>query len=118
MKISQKGSVIPIILVILAVIMISGGILGYKRMHEASMDAQNFPTSIAPNNETISQAPSGVTTGTMMKQESSLSKGNSNAELDQDLSTIDGKMNSVNDASSEVETSIQNQSIDTQNNTQ
>ena len=58
----------------------------------------------SPTGSQINSTPSGTS--------NSLSSGNTNTDLDKDMQTIGGKMNSVGSATSDVDTSFQNQQAD------
>ena len=106
---SEKGTALILIIVVIIVILI--GAFAFKKMKQTPSAVMN--NQGAPTNNVANTPLPVVTVGP-----SSLNKGASNADLDQDLQTISGKMNSVNSTSTDVDTSIQNQSADSGSNLQ
>lgn len=111
MKRNKKGNTAVIALIVILVVLTVGFVL-YKKVFKKMVQSQNPTTQ-----STMGASQQSLTTGSQTNSSSSntsnsLSSGNSNTDLDKDMQTIGGKMNSVGSATSDVDTSIQNQQAD------
>ncbi len=114
---NQKGSALIVGLLIAAVIAI-GGLFIYKHFKNPSASV-NSTAAVSGSINSPSTSPTAVPpqAGGGSKT-SSLTKGNNNSDLDTDLQIIQGKMNTAVSAQTDVNTSLNNQSADTNVNVQ
>jgi uncharacterized protein HemX len=113
MKRNKKGNTAVIALIVILVVLTAGFVL-YKKVFKKMVQSQNPTTqSTAGVSQQNGLSPTGSqTNSTPSGTSNSLSSGNTNTDLDKDMQTIGGKMNSVASAISDVDTSIQNQQTD------
>ncbi len=117
MKKTGNGFSSLLVLGIAAVIIILGGLFVYTKTGSKTGAMTSGTT------RTNEQTPTADTTPTPVvakgsDNSNSLTNGTSNADLDKDLQTIGAKMNTVNNASAAVDSSINNQSSDSVTNLQ
>lgn len=115
MKKTEKGFSSLLILGAIVVVVVLGGLFIYTKMKS---ETGIMTPSTASVNEQIPPIMATPTPANMKAGNSSLTNGNSNADLDQDLQTIGKKMSAVDNANAAVDASINNQSSDSVTNLQ
>lgn len=123
---SGNSSFLIILMVVLGVLAV-GGYGAFRVMRhlantqpsvvatQPSEDTNTTPTDNSPTTY-VTTTPNAVVSPTVTSN--SLSNGNSNADLDKDMQTISGKVNSANSANTDMNTSFTNQTQDSATNIQ